>query len=135
MLPQTLAELHQYFDIVEDYAPRTSWLVEYNKREGVSSTRRRTALYSNAFAIPCKPPPATHKKPEEKEQRLESLIKSITLTPDSHHDKAKAKAALAVFGKEAVERVMESLQERKLLSKNNDSERLVPGRAYKMSEK
>jgi len=134
-LPRTLAELQQYFDIVEDQHPRTNWLAEYNKREGISSTRRRAALYSNAFAIPRKPPPGTHKKAEEEEQRLESLIKSITLTPDSQHDKAKAKAALARFGREAVARIMESLQERKLISKNNASERLVPGRAFKMSDK
>lgn len=134
-LPRTLDELEQYFDIVQDQHPRRSWLAEYNKREGISSTRRRTALYSNAFAIPCKPPPGTHKKAEEEEQRLESLIKSITLTPDSQHDKVKARAALAKFGRDAAARIMESLQERKLISKNNASERLVAGRTYKLSDK
>jgi hypothetical protein len=135
-LPRTLTEFQRRFDVVEVH-PRTNWLMEYNKRDGVSFTRRRTALYSDTFQITTKDSPVEEMENDvdDEEQRLESLIKSITLTPDAYHDKDIARHALAKFGKEKVEKGMSALLDKRLLSKNNDTEKLVPGRAYKMSDK
>jgi hypothetical protein len=65
---------------------------------------------------------------------LESLIKSIALTPDSQHNKDKARAALNAFGRDSIRRVLDALSDRKLLSKNKGEEKFVPGRAYRVSD-
>jgi hypothetical protein len=130
-LPGTLEELKRCYDVTSD-APQGNWREEYKKKDGSSFARRRSALYSTAFLIP--PTPTHPTAAEEREAQLESLVKSIALTPDTQHNKDKARTALNAFERNDVKKVLDALSERKLLSKNKGEEKFVPGRAYRMSD-
>lgn len=130
-LPGTLEDLKKCYDITSD-ASQGNWREEYNKKDGSSFARRRNALYSTTFLVPLPPPPPT---PEQVwEAQLESLIKSVALTPDTQHNKDKARTALAAFGRDSVKKVLDVLSDHKLLTKNKGEEKFVPGRAYRMSD-
>ena len=72
-LPRDLADFFRYYEI-EESVTRVPWRSDYYKKEGASSSRRKNSLFRETYMIR-DPPDRVALGPDEKSQRLESLIK------------------------------------------------------------